>query len=98
MFFGLYGQLSRTQRRMLIFWAMIELPADDYRALVSDIARAIAASAPAPAALGSLAPLIDSTLLRPAATAADIDQLCEDAARHGFAAVCVNPVWVARAA
>lgn len=77
---------------------MIELPADDYRALVSDIARAVAASAPAPAPSGSLAGMIDATLLRPDATAADIDQLCDDAARHGFAAVCVNPVWVARAA
>ena len=34
----------------------------------------------------------------PDATAADIDRLCDEAAEHGFAAVCVNPAWVRRAA
>jgi deoxyribose-phosphate aldolase len=41
---------------------------------------------------------LDSTLLRPDATAAQIDFLCREAADFGFAAVCVNPVWVARCA
>ncbi len=45
-----------------------------------------------------LAACIDHTLLRPDATAAEIDQLCVEAAEHHFAAVCVNPTWVARAA
>jgi deoxyribose-phosphate aldolase len=45
-----------------------------------------------------VARLIDHTLLRPDATAGDIDQLCREAAEHGFATVCVNPFWVARAA
>jgi deoxyribose-phosphate aldolase len=45
-----------------------------------------------------LARYIDHTLLRPDATAADIDRLCAEAKAHGFAAVCINPVWVARAA
>lgn len=45
-----------------------------------------------------LAPYIDHTLLRPDATAADIDRLCDEARRHGFAAVCINPTWVRRAA
>lgn len=44
-----------------------------------------------------LAPLIDHTLLQPFATAADIDRLCAEAVRYGFAAVCINPIWVARA-
>ena len=43
-----------------------------------------------------LAACIDHTLLKPEATAADIDRLCDEALEHGFAAVCVNPVWVAR--
>ncbi|HEU6443894.1 MAG TPA: deoxyribose-phosphate aldolase [Gaiellaceae bacterium] len=43
-----------------------------------------------------LARFIDHTLLRPDATAADIDELCEEAGQYGFAAVCVNPVWVRR--
>ncbi len=45
-----------------------------------------------------LAELIDHTLLRPDAAAADIDRLCEEAVEHGFTAVCLNPTWVARAA
>jgi len=45
-----------------------------------------------------LAHFIDHTLLKPDATAADIDKLCDEAAKHGFASVCVNPTWVRRAA
>ena len=45
-----------------------------------------------------LARYIDHTLLKPDADAADIDKLCDEAAEHGFASVCVNPTWVRRAA
>ena len=45
-----------------------------------------------------LAKYIDHTLLKPDATAADIDKLCAEAVQHGFACVCINPVWVSRAA
>jgi deoxyribose-phosphate aldolase len=45
-----------------------------------------------------LAQYIDHTLLKPDATAADIDKLCDEAVRFGFASVCINPVWVSRAA
>jgi deoxyribose-phosphate aldolase len=45
-----------------------------------------------------LAALIDHTLLRPEAEAREIDRLCEEALRFRFAAVCVQPRWVARAA
>ena len=38
--------------------------------------------------------LIDSTLLRPEATRAQVIKLCEDALEHGFASVCVNPYYV----
>jgi len=41
---------------------------------------------------------IDHTLLKPEATAADVDRLCDEAMRYDFAAVCVNPVWVVRCA
>ncbi len=44
-----------------------------------------------------LAACIDHTLLRPGATGVDIDRLCDEAKSYGFAAVCVNPVWVDRA-
>jgi deoxyribose-phosphate aldolase len=44
-----------------------------------------------------LAQYIDHTLLRPDASPSDIDRLCDEAAEYGFAAVCINPTWVARA-
>ncbi|MDW8327876.1 MAG: deoxyribose-phosphate aldolase [Anaerolineales bacterium] len=45
-----------------------------------------------------LAALIDHTLLKPEATTAQIEQLCAEAVRYGFAAVCVNPAYVKLAA
>jgi len=45
-----------------------------------------------------LAPYIDHTLLKPEATAEQIDTLCEEAAAHHFASVCVNTSWAARCA
>jgi deoxyribose-phosphate aldolase len=42
----------------------------------------------------SIAALIDHTLLKPEATAADIGKVCEEARKYGFASVCVNPYWV----
>jgi len=45
-----------------------------------------------------IAALIDHTLLKPQATAADIRRLCQEARQYGFAAVCVNPYWVPLAA
>lgn len=41
--------------------------------------------------------LIDHTLLAFDATEKGMERLCAEAARHHFAAVCVNPVWVAAA-
>jgi deoxyribose-phosphate aldolase len=41
-----------------------------------------------------VAGLIDHTLLTPTATRVDIETLCDEAARYGFATVCVNPAWV----
>ncbi len=43
-----------------------------------------------------LASKIDHTLLKPEATPEMIDRLCDEAMEHGFVAVCVNPIWVAR--
>ncbi len=40
------------------------------------------------------ASLVDHTLLKPEASAADIERLCSEAAEFHFASVCVNPVWV----
>jgi len=46
--------------------------------------------------LVDLGPLIDHTLLKPAAWVAEVDQLCDEALEHEFASVCVNPYWVTR--
>jgi deoxyribose-phosphate aldolase len=43
-----------------------------------------------------LGSVIDHTLLRADATAADIDRLVAEAVEHRLAAVCVNPQWVSR--
>ncbi len=43
-----------------------------------------------------LARYIDHTLLKPEATEAQIVQLCEEARRYHFMAVCVNLIWVKR--
>jgi deoxyribose-phosphate aldolase len=45
-----------------------------------------------------VAATIDHTLLKPEATAAQIEQLCKEAAEFGFASVCINPSWVRLAA
>jgi deoxyribose-phosphate aldolase len=45
-----------------------------------------------------VAGLIDHTLLKPDATAKEIEKLCQEAAEWKFATVCVNPTWVALAA
>jgi deoxyribose-phosphate aldolase len=45
-----------------------------------------------------LSPLIDHTLLRPDATGPQVQALCIEALNHGFASVCVNPIWVPLAA
>src|SRR3974377_1944468 len=45
-----------------------------------------------------LARYIDHTLLKPEATEAQIAQLCLEAQRYHFMAVCVNPIWVKRCA
>lgn len=37
---------------------------------------------------------IDHTLLRPEASRDQVAQLCDEAARYGFACVMVNPTWV----
>jgi deoxyribose-phosphate aldolase len=45
-----------------------------------------------------LARAIDHTLLRPDAIAAEVRRLVAEAAEHGFASVCIPPVYVAEAA
>jgi len=44
-----------------------------------------------------IASYIEHTLLKPDATAADIERLCAEARRHRFLGVCVNGSWVRHA-
>jgi len=46
----------------------------------------------------NLAPYLDHTLLRPDCTAAEIQQLCQEARAYCFASACVPPCYVALAA
>jgi deoxyribose-phosphate aldolase len=48
--------------------------------------------------VGELARTIDHTLLKPDAKAADVRRLCEEAAQHHFASVCIPPCYVRFAA
>src|SRR5512138_2908400 len=45
-----------------------------------------------------IARYIDHTLLKPDATYAEIDNLCDEASKYGFASVCVNAMHVKRCA
>jgi len=49
-------------------------------------------------AAGTVAGMIDHTLLKPDATRQEIEKLCREAAQFHFATVCVNPGWVALSA
>lgn len=46
----------------------------------------------------SIASFIDHTLLKPDATKRDVKRLCEEANRHKFKSVCINPMFVTTAA
>lgn len=77
----------------------------DLSRLSGTLAAALGGDPGALAAAGELARLerevavlIDHTLLRPEATAREIQQLCADGAKFGFATVCVNSAWVPLAA
>lgn len=68
----------------------------DIESAVAEAIKTYAAAPPAPVALAAgvpdavaLARMIDHTLLKPEATPGDVGRLCEEAAAHGFYAVCV---------
>jgi deoxyribose-phosphate aldolase len=72
--------------------------ADKVRSVVSTGAGRISFSGNGADVPRDLARFIDHTLLKPDATADDVDALCDEARTYGFAAVCVNPTWVRRCA
>jgi deoxyribose-phosphate aldolase len=48
-----------------------------------------------PSSAAALAAIVDHTLLKPDATAAELRRWCDEAREHRFCSVCVNPVNVA---
>jgi len=58
----------------------------------------MSAEAPDLTSADDIAALIDHTLLKPEATHKQIDALCAEARMYRFSSVCVNPVFVERAA
>jgi deoxyribose-phosphate aldolase len=71
---------------------------EDVRAVVAGGAERISFRGNGAGVPRDLARYIDHTLLKPDTAADDIDRICDEAAEYGFAAVCVNPTWVRRAA
>ena len=71
---------------------------DKVRRIVGNGARRITYTGDGSRVPRDLAGLIDHTLLKPDATTEEIDALCDEAREFGFAAVCINPYWVRRAA
>ena len=81
--------------------AGIDLSSEDIERISARVRQLLQQGAPAPAAAEALPPdklvkLIDHTLLRPEATAEEIERLCQEASKYGFYSVCVNPTWVAK--
>ncbi len=76
---------------MTVNIAQIEALADEYR----DYLPSQPASLPPRPAL--LSKMIDHTLLKPEATPAQVQQLCQEAGDYHFASVCINPIYVSLA-
>jgi len=52
------------------------------------------AATAASATAGKIASYLDHTLLKPEASAADVEKVCSEAIEYSFKSVCVNPIWV----
>jgi deoxyribose-phosphate aldolase len=74
-------------------WSISRRPAD-VRAIVAEGATRVSARPGAGSVELDLAPYIDHTLLKADATRDDLKKLCDDARKHHFASVCVNPSHV----
>src|SRR4029079_69963 len=72
--------------------------ADKVELIVQAGADRVAAGPGAIPAQPGMAKLIDHTLLKPDATPDQVAQLCYEARKYGFAAVCTNPSYVPLAA
>src|SRR5512142_1527485 len=68
------------------------------RAVLGAGATRVSAKSGVTAVPQDLAKYIDHTLLKPEATPAEIEKLCQEAKQYHFAAVCVNPPYVKQCA
>jgi deoxyribose-phosphate aldolase len=98
---GMIRELDRKGGRA-VNAGTTDLSPDDVARIAARVKELLQQGASAPAVTTVLPPdklvkLIDHTLLKPEATAGDIDKLCAEAAKYGFYSVCVNPTWVAKA-
>jgi len=76
---------------------LVELITQEVLKALGDKGAAQPSSAKVPGGIDrELAAMIDHTLLKPEATAAEVDQLCKEAREYGFCSVCVNTSWVSR--
>jgi deoxyribose-phosphate aldolase len=75
----------------------VQVCPDSVREVVQAGACRVGLCCPVPE-LTDVASAIDHTLLKPDASAAEIDRLCAEAMKHHFASVCVNGSYVRRCA
>lgn len=68
------------------------------RAIVANGASRVTFSGTAAEVPADLHKYIDHTLLKPEATEADVDRICDEAVEFQFASVMINPSWVKHAA
>ncbi|MBN1270348.1 MAG: deoxyribose-phosphate aldolase [Kiritimatiellae bacterium] len=80
----------------------VDLSPDDIEKITARVREILAGgsavAAPPPVDAATLAGMIDHTLLKPEASAADVEKLCREAIDNGFYSVCVNSGYVAQAA
>lgn len=80
-----------------------DLSADEISRIAERVKQLLQQGGSAPAVVAAALPpeklvkLIDHTVLKPDATAVDIEKLCSEAKEYGFYSVCVNPTWVSKA-
>jgi deoxyribose-phosphate aldolase len=67
---------------------------EDVDSIIASGASRISAASGVGEVGGKLAGMIDHTLLKPEASRDEVVSLCEEAKRHFFASVCVNPSYV----
>jgi deoxyribose-phosphate aldolase len=85
-------------RCLMCFGDCVAHNAEDVRSVVAAGASRISFNGKGADVPTDLAGFIDHTLLKPDATASDIDRMCREAVEYRFASVCVNPFWVGRVA